>query len=321
MTDETGKAPCPNLRKAILAAQRKVGTIHKSHKAEIRGKDNKIKFVYMFAGGEDVMEHGCAALHEQGVSWEIVGFEPWAGPGGQWLKLSVELFHEASEELEGRVYHMPVTGFGDADKVFSGTITYCKGYAMAALLAIPRRDDKGGQGADHRDREVGNERPTGQRSLEQPPVDRLNAIVGKLANMLKMSTPDAFRLVEHAADISPGRKPTDAQVVTLIGAAERLLAAPEGAADGRPVVGLDRWTLAAKAHRDYRVADFTKAEGDPPSDALKKRFASNVISISARAVGNKTFYPNKATEGQLEAATLAIGEDLERLKAAGKGGA
>lgn len=157
-----------NVRKALFAAQRDVGGIGKDSEAEVK-KDGKLIYKYDFTSSEDMLAHCRHALHEHGLSWEMVAYEQrTALPGNQcphlWARF--ELYHAESGELLEREYTMPIASRNDADKALAGAITYLLGQATRLLLLVPKVTDEDAKNdPDRRDKRVDDEHPHSERRV------------------------------------------------------------------------------------------------------------------------------------------------------------
>lgn len=133
------------VRKALYLAQRDVGVIAKDSTAKVQGESKKtgqrFEYTYAFTSSEDMLEHCRKALHEHGLSWEMVGYDvesPLPKFDCPTLVGRFELVHADSGEVLERVYKMPIASRNDPDKATSGAITYLLGQATRLLLLVPK---------------------------------------------------------------------------------------------------------------------------------------------------------------------------------------
>jgi hypothetical protein len=128
------------LAAALIAAQQQFGDITKDKSVEVAGKTKEgrlFKYSYTYANLGSVLDAVMPALHENGLTL-VQAMELQDGVPG----IVTILMHDGSESRVQSFTPIYWADKTDTQK-YGGAITYCRRYAIMALLCLAAEDDDG----------------------------------------------------------------------------------------------------------------------------------------------------------------------------------
>jgi hypothetical protein len=128
------------LADALIAAQQQFGDITKDKKVDVKDpKTQAKKYSYTYANLGSVLDAVMPALHEHGLTL-VQAMDVREGLPG----IMTQLLHGASDKQI--VSFTPIYWADKTDtQKYGGAITYCRRYAIMALLCLSAEDDDGQQ--------------------------------------------------------------------------------------------------------------------------------------------------------------------------------
>lgn len=247
--EATSVATTKSIRAALFCAQRDVGGVAKDSTAKVNPKEGA-SYSYKFTSSEDMLEHCRHALHQHGLSWEMVHYEIEGTLGAKrgydrnepappppMLVGHFELVHAESGEMLCRTYRMPIASRNDADKALSGAITYLLGQATRLLLLVPKVSEEDAKNdPDRRERHV-DDQPRSERRIvpatapKQAPLGEpgRHYTEGELARLRH----DCQRAVDLAKPLLDKKAPELRKAAGL----------PEGSLSGQQLARYRKWLL------------------------------------------------------------------------------
>ncbi len=159
------------LAKALAAAQGEYPQIKKSKTATVRPKDGSTPFSYNYADLGTYLPSVENILSKHGLALSQSPETKIEGTAAVRLSLVTRLMHASGEWLE-TVFELPVFSLGKMNALQSicSMITYCRRYAIDAILGLASEDDRDGQGESGDGNGKGHEQDAGGGSEEHPPL-------------------------------------------------------------------------------------------------------------------------------------------------------